>query len=75
MSGSTLGIEARDWSQTRAVEVSEAIIELDEKIAVIGTAMREPDPDVAPAGYRDGDVPARVRIFPTTISDDPRLFR
>ena len=70
-----LGIGARDWSQTRALELDEAIIELDEHIAVIGTAEREHDTDAAPASYRDGERPTRMRIYPTAISDDPRLLR
>lgn len=72
---SMLGVRERDWSQTDILDVDEAIIELDEQIAVIGTAMREPDTDAAPASYRDGDIPLRWRLVPTTISDDPRLCR
>lgn len=70
-----LGIADRDWSKTRVLELEEAIIELDERIAVIGTATREPDMDVAAEGYRDGTRPMRWRIEPTAISDDPRLFK
>jgi hypothetical protein len=70
-----LGITGRDWSRTDVLEIEEAVIELDERIAVIGSAFREPDLDVAPSSYRDGTAPTRWRIEPTTISDDPRLFR
>jgi hypothetical protein len=71
----SLGVHDRDWSAATALELAEAIIELDERIAVIGTAIREPDLDASPLGYRDGDRPVRLRLIPTTISDDPRLCR
>jgi hypothetical protein len=70
-----LGITGRDWSHTDALEIEEAVIELDERIAVIGAAFREPDLDAPPTGYRDGAPPVRWRIQPTTITDDPRLFK
>ncbi len=70
-----LGIPDRDWSKTHVLEIEEAVIELDERIAVIGSAFREPDLDAPPTGYRDGAPPTRWRIQPTTISDDPRLFK
>ena len=65
-----VGVQDRDWSYTRVVELEEAIIELDERIAVIGIAERETG---VPAGYRDDASPTRLRIYPTTITDDPRL--
>lgn len=70
-----LGVEERDWSQTRGLELDEAIIELDEEIAVIGGAIREADLEAAPASYRDGERPVQWRLEPTAISDDPRLFK
>jgi hypothetical protein len=70
-----LGVGDRDYSKTRVLELDEAIIELDERIAVIGTAIREPDLDAAPASYRDGERPLRWRLEPTAISDDPRLLK
>lgn len=71
----SLGLIDRDWTQTRALELDEAIIELDEKIAVIGAAIHEPDLEAAPTSYRDGDRPMRWRLEPTAISDDARLFK
>jgi hypothetical protein len=57
----------------------EAILELDEMVAVFGGGIREPDPEgVAVMTYRDG-TPTRMHItgtkrFPLYISDDPRAF-
>jgi hypothetical protein len=70
-----LGIRDRDFSKTHALEIDEAIIELDEPIAVIGSAFQEPDLDAVPASYRDGERPLRWRLEPTAISDDPRLLK
>jgi hypothetical protein len=70
-----LGVTDRDWRHTRGLELDEAIIELDEAIAVIGSAMREPDLDAPPSSYRDGARPMRWRLEPTVISDDPRVLR
>ena len=56
--------------------IQEAVLELDERIAVFGAAVREPDPGSVSgeAGYRDG-VPLRLRFtgtakFPLVIRDD-----
>jgi hypothetical protein len=70
-----IGVADRDWRHTRGLELDEAIIELDEPIAVIGTAMREPDLAAVSSSYRDGERPMRWRLEPTTISDDPRVLR
>ena len=57
----------------------EAIIEIDEMVAVYGGGVREPDPEgVAAMTYRDG-VPTRLHLtgtakFPLFVSDDPRAF-
>ena len=54
----------------------EAVIAVDETIAVLGSGVREPDPESAPsAGYRD-ELPTRLRLtsssrFPLVISDRP----
>lgn len=53
----------------------EAIIEADERVAVFGGGVREPDPDADPASYRDS-VATRLCLigtdqFPLFISDDP----
>jgi hypothetical protein len=60
------------------VECSEAIVELDEAIAVVGAAEREPDPTGSATqlgGYRDGSLATRLRFSgPLLISDDPRAL-
>ena len=69
----------RDWFNTDLVQYREAIIEVDETIAVLGAGVREPDPDAAPTGmYRDSG-PQRLRFTgtaknPLLISDDPRAL-
>lgn len=56
----------------------EAILEVDERIAVFGGGVREPDPDADPASYREG---AATRLclggserFPLFLSDDRRVL-
>lgn len=57
----------------------EAILEIDEMVAVYGGGIREPDPDgVGTMTYRDGPA-TRLHLtgtakFPLFISDDPRTF-
>lgn len=74
-----LGLVRRDWFNTEHVQYREAIIEVDETIAVFGAGVREPDPDAAPTGmYRDSG-PQRLRFtgtakYPLLISDDPRAL-
>lgn len=52
---------------------SEAIIELGDTIAVVGTAVREVDPDGAPTGPYRGEQPTRLRVSgKLLISDRPR---
>lgn len=66
----------RDWFMTSSLEYREAILEVDEVIAVVGAAVREPDPDAEVSGlYREGGG-MRLRLtgsarFPLLISDDP----
>jgi hypothetical protein len=56
----------------------ESVIEVGERVAVVGSGVREPDPDAPPASaYRAGS-PTRLRLtssarFPLLISDDPKL--
>jgi hypothetical protein len=74
-----LQLTRRDWWNTDRLLYREAVIEADERIALFGAAMREPDPDAAPTGmYRDGR-PQRLRFtgtakYPLVISDDPRTL-
>lgn len=60
----------------------EAIIEADERLAVFGAAVREPDLDanVEAAGYREHNARTRLRFtgtsrFPLFISDDPHALK
>jgi len=62
------------WSVNRVLRYDEAVIAIGETIAVLGTSMREPDPDATPTSYRE--LPTRVRIIgsrrsPLVISDKP----
>lgn len=57
----------------------EAIIEADERIAVFGGGVREPDPEAGSESYRGHDVATRLCLsgserFPLYISDDPRVL-
>ena len=62
-----------------ALRFREAVLEIDEMVAVYGGGIREPDPEgVAAMTYRDG-APTRLHLtgtakFPLFISDDPRSF-
>jgi hypothetical protein len=60
---------------TDGLRYREAIIEADERIAVFGGGVREPDPDADPSSYRDGIATRLCLIgtdqFPLFISDDP----
>lgn len=74
-----LRLVRRDWFNTDLLQYREAILEVDETIAVFGAGVREPDPDAARAGmYRDRG-PERLRFtgtarYPLLISDDPRTL-
>jgi len=57
----------------------EAIIEADERIAVFGGGVREPDPEGQSENYRGEGVPTRLCLsgsekFPLFISDDPKAL-
>jgi hypothetical protein len=76
-----LGLE-RSFGRKEQFRFREAVLALDEPIAVFGAGVRETDPDAASrAGerdYRDG-VPMRVRMtgtarYPLMLSDDPRAL-
>lgn len=61
------------------VRFREAIIEVGEKIAVLGAGVREPDPTRSPSGYRDSQ-PTLLYLMntgdhPLVISDDPKTTR
>lgn len=52
----------------------EAVIEIGETVAVLGSSKRERDPTGLPGGYRDAQ-PTLVRLQAAIISDDPATTR
>lgn len=74
-----MGLVKRDWFLTDLAHYREAILAVDERIAIYGAGVREPDPDAAPTGmYRDSG-PQRLRFtgtaeYPLLISGDPRTL-
>ena len=69
----------RDFTHTVELAFHEAIVEVGEKVAVLGSGTREPDPDAPPtAAYREGGR-TRLRLtssekYPLAITDDPRCM-
>lgn len=67
----------RDWSKLIELRYREAVIEVGERIAVLGSGIREPDLEARPDGdaYRAaGGTRLRMtgsRRYPLVISDDP----
>jgi hypothetical protein len=60
----------------RTLRYSEAVIGVDDEVAVLGAGVREPDPDAPPADAYRGDQPTRLRLtssprYPLVISDLP----
>lgn len=70
------GQSSKGWMFNKSLDYKEAVIEVNETIAVLGQGIREPDPEMAPAqDYRSGPS-MRLRLtssprFPLVISDDP----
>nr|HEX4313726.1 GIDE domain-containing protein [Kofleriaceae bacterium] len=63
-----------DWLLDKRARYHEAIIEVGERVAVLGEGVREPDPDAPPPDDYRGDLPTRLRIAaspesPLLISD------
>jgi hypothetical protein len=77
------GASARDGILgyfNRDLHYREAVIEAGERIAIIGEAVREPDPDGTPEAAYRGDAPTRLRMTssvkqPMIISDIPSVTR
>lgn len=70
------GKESRGWMFNKGLTYCEACIELGETIAVLGSGVREPDPNAAPAAEYRGTQPTRLRLnnarsLKLLISDDP----
>jgi len=69
------GISSKGWFFNKAMRYREGVLEVGETVAVVGLAVREPDPDGAArmSGYREGP-PTRLRLSgsaqaPLAISD------
>ncbi len=69
------GHSSKGWVFNKGLRYKEAMIEINEVVAVLGSGIREPDPMMAPAqDYRSGP-PTLLRLtsspkFPLVISDD-----
>ncbi|MBA3503969.1 MAG: hypothetical protein M4D80_29220 [Myxococcota bacterium] len=68
----------RDFTHTVELTFHEAIVDVGEKVAVVGSGTREPDPDAQGAAYRDAGR-TRLRLtssekYPLSITDDPRCM-
>jgi hypothetical protein len=66
---------SKGWVFNRSLRYSEAIVGIGETIAVLGSGVREPDPEASPSAEYRGMQPTRVRLtssarYPLTISDD-----
>ncbi len=74
------GHASKTWGLNRSIRYTEAVIEPGAIIAVLGSGVREPDPEAKPAeGYRSAP-PTRLRLtssrqHPLVISDDPTTTR
>jgi hypothetical protein len=74
------GQKAQGWVFNKTLRYREAMIEIGETIAVLGSGIREPDPNAAPEAAYRGAPPTRLRLtssprFPLIISDDPATTR
>jgi hypothetical protein len=70
-------VEGQGWVFNKSLRYIEGVLEADEMVSVFGYGSKEPDPDAAPAGYRDM-APMRLRIsgsanHPPLISDHPSV--
>jgi cbb3-type cytochrome oxidase subunit 3 len=74
------GQKSEGWVFNKTLRYREAMIEVGETIAVLGSGIREPDPNAAPEAAYRGAPPTRLRLtsspkFPLIISDDPATTR
>ena len=74
------GQKSEGWVFNKTLRYREAMIEVGETIAVLGSGTREPDPNAAPEAAYRGAPPTRLRLtsspkFPLIISDDPATTR
>lgn len=68
------------WLFNKHLRYREAVIEVGEQVAVLGSGVREPDPDAPPAEAYRGEQPTRVHLagtqqHPLVISDSPDTLR
>lgn len=62
------------WVFNRTLRYNEAIVAVGERVAVLGSGTREPDPDAPPTSAYRGAQPTRLRLtssvkYPLVISD------
>lgn len=74
------GKEPQGWVFNKSLNYRESIIEISEKVAVLGAGVREPDPDASPSQDYRGAMPTRLRLtstrqFKLVISDLPNTTR
>lgn len=74
------GQKSQGWVFNKTLRYREAMIEVGETIAVLGSGVREPDPYAPPEAAYRGAPPTRLRLtssarFPLVISDDPSTTR
>ncbi len=74
------GQKSQGWVFNKTLRYREAMIEIGETIAVLGSGTREPDPNAAPEAAYRGAPATRLRLtssarFPLIISDDPATTR
>ncbi|MBA3818799.1 MAG: hypothetical protein H0X17_07900 [Deltaproteobacteria bacterium] len=67
----------RDWFKTSSLRYREAIIEIGERVSILGAGVREPDPDAPAAAAYRSNAQTRIRLTSSphaqlVISDDPR---
>jgi hypothetical protein len=74
------GAKSQGWVFNKSLRYREAMIEVGEMIAVLGSGVREADPNAPPEAAYRGSPPTRLRLtsspkFPLVISDDPSTTR
>ncbi len=74
------GQNSEGWVFNKTLRYREAMIEIGEKISILGSGTREPDPHAAPEAAYRGAPATRLRLtssprFPLIISDDPATTR
>ena len=68
------------YDRGKILKYTESIIEPGETVAILGSGVREPDPDALPEGGYRGEQPTRLRVtgaraMPLIISDSPKTTR